>query len=148
MPSLEVGGSGVLVSALEQITLIDKSISDMEQSIKGLRERRESLEKIAIEEMTTERLEGVRAASRSWRVEYSHHMSVPADSRDAVLDAARAEGWESDVKQVNTLRLKALLAERARDAGTDARSSFVSGTRFDGLVGEFVKPVLRHVAVR
>lgn len=140
--------AGTLVSALEEATRIDKAIDEMEKAIKDLKKRREAVEKIAVEEMLTGRLEGVRAASRSWRVEWTHSMSVATDRRDEVLDAARAEGWEGDLMQVNTSRLKALLAEKAKDAGTDARASFVDGTRFEGLVGEYVRPVLRHVTVR
>jgi hypothetical protein len=145
---LSEGGVGPLVPALEQIANIDKAIDEMERSIKDLKKQRIAAEKVAVDEMLASRLDGVRAASRSWRVEWTHSMSVPADRRDEVLDAARAEGWAGELVQVNTSRLKALLSEKAKDAGTDARASFVDGTRFEGLVGEYVQPVLRHVTVR
>lgn len=113
----------------------------------ALKERREHLERLAVEEMTTQRLDGVRVAGRSWRVEWDHYVSVNEDNRKAVLEAAKERGWDAALTTVNTARLKALLKEAAKAAGTDARTPFTEGTSFKGLVGEHVAPRLRHTTV-
>lgn len=95
--------------------------------------------------MTAQRLDGVKVAGRSWRVEFDHYVSVNEDNRKAVLEAAKEEGWDAALITVNTARLKSLLKERAKAAGTDARRPFTEGGRFAGLVSEHVAPKLRHV---
>lgn len=133
--------------ALADIAAIDKQIAELNGQIDNLKERREHMERVAIEEMTTARLDGVRVAGRSWRVEHDHFLSVPEARKAAVLAAAREAGWADALTSVNTARLKALLKERAKEAGTDARVAFSEGTPFAGLVGEHVAPRLRHVSV-
>lgn len=136
-----------LHTLLAEITEIDAKVAAMNAEIGDLKERRTALEKLACEEMSEQRLDGVRVAGRSWRVEYDHHMSVATDRRDAVLEAARAVGAEETLITVNTSRLKSLLKEMAADAGTDARGRWSDGTPFAGLVSEFVAPKLRHLTV-
>jgi len=63
------------------------------------------------------------------------------------MEAARRAGLLDAVTSVNTARLKALLTERAKEAGMDASQPYSAGTEFDGLVGEYVAPKLRHVTV-
>ena len=141
-------GVAPLQSALAEIAEIDKQVAGLNDQIDRLKERRNHLEGIAIEEMTTGRLDGVKAAGRSWRIEWTHSFSAPEARKEAVMEAARSAGLLEAVTQVNTARLKALLTERAKEAGRDARQPYSAGTEFDGLVGEFVAPKLRHVTVR
>jgi hypothetical protein len=136
-----------LQSALAEISAIDKKVAEKNHEIDELKTRRDYLEKVAVEEMQTQRLDGVRAAGRSWRVEWVHGCSVPEARKEAVMDAARSAGLLDAVTQVNTARLKALLAERAKAAGRDASRAYSEGTEFEGLVGEFIAPKLRHVTV-
>jgi hypothetical protein len=105
------------------------------------------LEKIAIEEMQGQRLDGVRVAGRSWRVEWEHSCSVTEGTKEAVMEAARKAGCLDQLTSVNTARLKAVLKEQAKEAGTDASQPWSAGTPFEGLVGEYVAPRLRHVSV-
>ena len=137
-----------LQSALAEIAEIDKEVAGLNDQIDKLKERRNHLEGIAIEEMTTGRLDGVKAAGRSWRIEWTHSFSAPEARKEAVMEAARQAGLLEAVTQVNTARLKALLTERAKEAGRDARQPYSEGTEFDGLVGEYVAPKLRHVTVK
>ena len=137
-----------LQQALAEIGEIDAQVKNLNDEIDKLKERRGHLEGIAIEEMTNGRLDGVKAAGRSWRIEWSHSFSAPEARKEAVMEAARSAGLLDAVTQVNTARLKALLAERAKEAGTDPRQPYSVGTEFDGLVGEYVRPVLRHVTSR
>ena len=137
-----------LQQALAEIADIDKQIAVLNDQIDKLKERREHLEGIAVEELTTQRLDGVKAAGRSWRVEWTHSFSAPEARKEQVMEAARSAGLLEAVTQINTARLKALLTERAKEAGRDASQPYSDGTEFEGLVGEFVAPKLRHLTVR
>ena len=134
-----------LSSSLEQIAEIDRQISVAELSIKELKKRRDALAEIAVEEMTTGRLDGVRVAGRSWRIEWEHSVSATGETQDAILAAARDAGLEEQLVSVNTARLKALLKEMAKEEGRDARQPWADGTPFAGIVSEYVRPVLRHL---
>jgi predicted AAA+ superfamily ATPase len=136
-----------LQTALSEITEIDKRVAVLSDQIDELKKRRDHLESIAVEELTTQRLDGVRAAGRSWRVEWTHSCSVPEARKQAVMEAAESAGLKDAVTQVNTARLKSLLKEMATEAGTDARTPWSQGTVFEGLVGEYVQPKLRHLTV-
>lgn len=136
-----------LSEALERIAAIDREIDAAELTVKELKKKREQLAEIAVEEMTAGRLDGVRVAGRSWRVEWDHSVSATAEKQDAILAAARAAGMESQLVGVNTTRLKALLKEMHKAAGKDARQPWADGTPFAGIVSEYVRPVLRHLTV-
>jgi hypothetical protein len=136
-----------LSTALEKISVIDREIDVAELAVKELKKKRDVLANIAVEEMTAGRLDGVRVAGRSWRVEWDHSVSATADNKDAVLAAARAAGMESQLVGVNTSQLKSVLKEMHKAAGKDARDPWADGTPFAGLVSEYVRPVLRHVTV-
>lgn len=143
----EVGAS-TLATALERIADVDRQIAEHEGRIKELKRQRDSLEEIATEEMVAGRLDGVRAAGRSWRVGWEHSMSVPADRMDAVLAAARAAGVkDATLLGINTARLKTVLKEMATATGRDARLPWADGTPFAGLVGEYVRPKLHHTTL-
>jgi hypothetical protein len=136
-----------LQSALAEISTIDKEVAGLNDQIDTLKKRRGKLEEIALEEMTTQRLDGVKAAGRSWRIEWSHSFSAPEARKEQVMEAARRAGLLDEVTTVNTARLKALLVEQGKAAGKDARQPYSVGTEFEGLVGEFVRPTLRHLTV-
>lgn len=137
-----------LSTALEQISQIDREIDKAELAVKELKKKRNALESIAVEEMTAGRLDGVKVAGRSWRVEWEHSISATADNKDAVLAAARKAGMEAQLVGVNTSQLKSVLKELHKAAGKDARQPWAEGTPFAGVVSEYVHPVLRHLTVR
>jgi hypothetical protein len=137
-----------LQRALAEIGEIDAQVKNLNDEIDKLKERRNHLEGIAIEEMTNGRLDGVKAAGRSWRVEWKHYFSAPEARKEAVMEAARRAGLLDAVTSVNTARLKAELTERAKAAGKDARRLYSDGTEFEGLVGEYIQPTLMHVTSR
>jgi hypothetical protein len=136
-----------LQPVLAEIADVDRKIKELEAQVDSLEKRRSHLEKIAIEEMQGQRLDGVRVAGRSWRVEWEHSCSVTEGTKDAVMEAARKAGCLDQLTSVNTARLKAVLKEQAKEAGTDASQPWSAGTPFEGLVGEYVAPRLRHVSV-
>ena len=137
-----------LQQALAEIGEIDKRVKQLEDEVDRLAEKRAHYEAIAIEEMTNQRLDGVKAAGRSWRIEVAHRFSAPEARKEQVMEAARRAGLLDAVTSVNTARLKAELTERAKAAGKDARLPYSDGTEFEGLVGEYVEPVLRHYTSR
>jgi hypothetical protein len=137
-----------LSTALEKIAQIDREIDAAELTVKELKKKRNALESVAVEEMTAGRLDGVRVAGRSWRVEWEHSVSATAEKQDDILAAARAAGMEAQLVGVNTTRLKGLLKEMHKAAGKDARQPWAEGTPFAGVVSEYVHPVLRHLTVR
>ena len=139
--------TGPLHAALAEISEIDKKMVVLNGEIDKLKERRDSLEEIAVEELTTQRLDGVKTAGRNWRVEWTHSFSAPEARKEIVMEAARKAGLLDAVTTINTARLKALLTEKAKEAGTDPRQPFSAGTEFEGVVGEYVRPVLRHRSV-
>jgi hypothetical protein len=139
--------SASLHAVLGEITDIDKKIVELEDEVDKLKARRESLAEIAVEELTTQRFDGLKVAGRSWRVEWTHSFSAPEARKEAVMEAAKKEGLLGEVTSVNTTRLKTILIERGKAAGKDERRPYSEGTVFEGLVGEFVKPVLRHRSV-
>lgn len=136
-----------LSNVLEQITAIDRDIDLAEMRVKELKKRRDALANVAVEEMTGGRLDGVRVAGRSWRVEWEHRVSASGEHQDEVLEAARKAGLAKGLVSVNTSRLKTLLKELAKDAGRDPREPWAEGTPFAGIVSEYVQPVLRHLTV-
>lgn len=134
-----------LSSSLEQITEIDRQIGTAELEIKELKKRRDALAEVAVEELLAGKLDGVRVAGRSWRIEWEHSVSATGEKQDAILAAARDAGLEEQLVSVNTARLKALLKEMAKESGRDARQNWADGTPFAGIVSEYVRPVLRHL---
>lgn len=136
-----------LHAVLAEISDLDKQLVALNDQIDKLKARRDSLESIAVEELTTQRLDGVKVAGRSWRVEWTHSFSAPEARKEAVMEAARKAGLLDAVTTVNTARLKTLLTEQAKEAGKDARQPYSAGTEFEGVVGEYVRPVLRHRSV-
>lgn len=136
-----------LTRTLEDIVAIDAEINAAEESLKELKRRRRSLAAIAVEDISTQRLERVSVAGRSWRLKENLHLSVPKDRRDAVLEAARAVGIEDAITTVATTTLKAWLEERAKEAGREAGLPFTAGTPFEGLVSEFVETELRFTTL-
>lgn len=138
-----------LQSVLAEITALDKKIAEMNGEVDNLKTRRDALEKLAVEEIQAQRLDAVKVAGRSWRIEWSHSCSVPEDRKAAVIEAAKKLGKPELVDaltQVNTARLKAVLKEMAGDAGKGP-TLHSAGTVFEGLVGEYVQPKLRHLTV-
>ena len=147
MSSSEDLADTTLQPVLAEITDVDKQIKELDGQIETLKKRRTHLEKLAVEEMQTQRLDGVRVAGRSWRVEWEHSCSVTEGTKEAVMEAARKAGCLEALTSVNTARLKSFLKEQSREAGTDASQPWSAGTPFEGLVGEYVAPRLRHVSV-
>ena len=134
-----------LSTVLEEIKSLDDEIGTASAHLANMKKKRDSLEKLAIEEIESQRIDGVRVAGRSWRVQEELRLSVPKDQRKAVLDAAGKLGISEEITTVAIPTLNSWLSERAKEAGREAGQPFAKGTPFDGLVSEYVEPKLRHV---
>ena len=132
--------------ALEAITDLDREIKAAEAAIKEKKALRAHYEGLAIEEMQTQRLDGVKASGRQWRIEIEHSINFASGSKSEVLAAARRAGLE-DLITIQTSSLKSYLKQRSNDEGRGKDSPWADGTEFAGLVGEYIRPVLRHVSV-
>ena len=85
-----------LQSALAEIANLDKAMAELNDKIDELKKRRDHLERIAIEEMTTQRLDGVKAAGRSWRIEWTHSFSAPEARKEAIELSTGAQKAKAD----------------------------------------------------
>lgn len=130
---------------LAEISEIDGSLDNLSIEEKRLKKRREYLAKLAVDEMQESRLDGVKVAGRSWRIEQEHSMSIPKDSRQAAIEVAERLGIADDMVTLITGTLKTYLRERATEAGKPKDAGWAEGTEFDGIVSEYVRPVLRHL---
>lgn len=135
-----------LTEALAKVAEIDKALAALNAQIDDLKKERTALEEVAVQAMIDQRLDGVKVAGRSWRIDYDHYVSVGEERKELVMRAAKAAGLDAELISVNTARLKSLLKEMAD--GRDARARYSDGTPFEGIVGEHVAPRLRHVTVR
>ena len=143
-PSTEASTLADLSARLTEVESIDTQVRDLEERIKTLKKRRDYLEKLCVEDMTTSGADGLRVAGRTWRVSWEHSVSATAATRDDLLEAAEAFGISrDDITTVNTARLKALIKELAEAQGKDIRQPWTAGTPLEGIAGEYVAPRLR-----
>lgn len=137
-----------LANILTEVADLDKQTDKLKAEMKRIVARRSRLEEMAVEEMASSGLDGVKAAGRSWRVEPKHHLSVPTDRRDETLEAARQMGIKTEtLVSISTGRLRAELKEAAERAGRDTRRPYSEGTPMDGVVSEYVQQTLCHLTL-
>lgn len=112
--------------------------------LKKLDTELERLESLAAEQLGASGLDGCRVAGRTWWVDETLYVSTADADRTELIEAANAEGL-SDAITVNTSTIKSFLVERAKSSGGSVSDAAV-GTRFDGLVSQYVKVRLRSRA--
>lgn len=95
----------------------------------------EQLEPLAVEAMKASGLDGVTAHGKSWYFRETVGVSIPAECRAAIVEAAGREGL-GDFVTVNTTTLKSWLVERWKEAG-QPDGSVADGTAFAGLIKEY-----------
>jgi len=142
----EEAPAGGLAKLLADIVSQREAKDEMTNVVKGMEKRLEQLEMLAAEQIAASGLDKCRVAGKTWWVDQTLLLSVSKSNRDAVIEAARAEGLDDELITVNTSTLKAWLAERCKANGSDLAEATV-GTAFAGLVEEFVKVRLRSVTV-
>lgn len=133
--------NGVLADVLGRVAEKMTEIAAAEQVVKRLEKELEELEGQATEQLGLSGLERCTVAGKTWWRDETLLCSSLKEYREEMLEAARAEKLE-DAIAVNTATLKAWLTERAKARNIPLEDA-VKGTRFDGLVSQFVKIRLR-----
>ena len=137
--------NGVLADVLGRVAEKMTEIASAEQVVKRLEKELEELEGQATEQLGLSGLERCTVAGKTWWRDETLLCSSLKEYREKMLEAARAENLE-DAIAVNTATLKAWLTERAKARNIPLEDA-VKGTRFDGLVSQFVKVRLRSRTV-
>jgi hypothetical protein len=102
----------------------------------------ERLEDLASEQLGASGLDGCRVAGRTWWLDETLYVSTADANREELIAAAQAERL-NDAITVNTSTIKSFLVERAKAIGSGSLVDAVAGTKFDGLVNQYVKTRLR-----
>jgi hypothetical protein len=131
------GLSALLARLVERQAARDVVAGQLKQMEKELDE----LESQAAEQLGASGLDGCRVAGKTWWVDEALRLSLTKDKREELIEAAEAEGLE-DAVTVNNATVKSWLTERAKESGCPLEDA-VKGTRFEGLVGQFVEVRLR-----
>jgi hypothetical protein len=133
--------NGVLADVLGRVAEKMTEIAAAEQVVKRLEKELAELEGQATEQLGMSGLERCTVAGKTWWRDEALLVSSLKDYREEMLEAAKAEKLD-DAIAVNTATLKAWLTERAKARNIPLEDA-VKGTRFDGLVSQFVKIRLR-----
>ena len=113
--------------------------------LKAIERELDELESKAAEELGMSGLDGCRVAGKTWWIDEALRLSLTRENREKLIEAAEAEGLE-DAVTLNNATVKAWLTERAKVSGCPLEDA-VKGTRFEGLVGQFVEVRLRSRTV-
>jgi hypothetical protein len=135
------GLSALLARLVEQQTARDIVAGQLKAMDKEL----EGLESQAAEQLGLSGLDGCRVAGKSWWIDEALRLSLVGADREELLKAAKAEKLE-DAVTLNPATVKAWLVERAKEKGCPLEDA-VKGTRFEGLVGQYVEVRLRSRTV-
>jgi hypothetical protein len=112
--------------------------------LKSVEKELESLESLASEQLGASGLDGCRVAGKTWWIDEALYVSAPKENREKIIEAAEGEGLQ-DAVSVNTATIKSWLSERAKRLDTSLDDAAV-GTKFEGLISQFVKVRLRSRA--
>ena len=135
------GLSALLARVVEQQTARNEQAAKLKAMDKEL----ERLESQAAEQLGASGLDGCRVAGKTWWIDEALRLTVVGADREKLLEAAKAEKLE-DAVTLNTATLKTWLKERSEQNGCSLEDA-VKGTRFDGLVGQYVEIRLRSRVV-
>jgi len=127
-----------LVAALDAVNTA-KAIKDTtDAAAKAAGRVLDEVEGVAIELLAMSGMDRVTCAGKTWWLRDFWGLSVPAENRQAVIEAVEAAG-AIDLVTVNTTSLKAYLIEQAGEAAGEGirPESIVRGTPFEGLVSEY-----------
>jgi hypothetical protein len=138
---------GALCDLLAEVARLRSAKEEADARAKDAGQTLDRMERLALESLGASGLDGCKVAGRTWWLQESLRLSINADQREKVLEAAKKEGIAEEITTVATATLKAWLSERAAKKGRSKGESFVTGTAFAGLVTEFVEPQLRSRAL-
>lgn len=122
-----------LSETLERVAALYDEKAEVEKVLKGIKQRIEQAESIAVEQLAASGLDGVRAAGKAWYLRDFYSVSIPPDLKADAVRIANENGLE-DYVSVNTASLKAWLKEQHEERGGE---TLAAGTPFDGIVSEY-----------
>jgi len=122
-----------LSETLERVAALYDEKAEAEKFLKGIKQRIEQAESIAVEQLAASGLDGVRAAGKAWYLRDFYSVSIPPDRKADAVRIANENGLE-DYVSVNTASLKAWLKEQHEERGGE---TLAAGTPFEGIVSEY-----------
>ena len=137
--------NGQLSDVLARVADKMREVEAAEQVVKRLDKELAALESQATEQLGVSGLERCTVAGKTWWRDETLLCSALKENREELIEAAKAEKLE-DAISVNTATLKSWLTERARARDIPLEDA-AKGTRFDGLISQFVKVRLRSRSV-
>lgn len=128
-------------SILEKVAEAKRRKEQIAAELKTVNDELDSLESLAIEQIQASGLDGCKAAGASWWITSTLRLSVPKENRDAVMEAAKAEGLADEIITVQTATLKSWLSERLAKAKAEGKhlEKASDGTPFSGLLSEYIE---------
>lgn len=137
----QIADSQRLSKLLERVAELQAEKDRISAEAKAVNKQLEQVEQLAVEALAASGLDGVRAAGKSWYTREFYSVNIPAENKEAVLEAAQEACPE--LVGVNTTSLKSWLIENRRASEGDALN-LAAGTPFDGLVTEYREVRLSH----
>ena len=134
-----------LSSLLEAVATKQAEKAEADAKAKAISKELAQLEALAVEQLAASGLEGVRCAGKTWGTREFVSVTVPAEHKKAVVEAAERAGLR-EFMAVNTSTLKSWLLERPRDTA-EFDEGIAAGTPSDGLVREYREVRLSHRTV-
>ena len=122
-----------LSETLERVAALYDEKAEAEKVLKGIKQRIEQAESLAVEQLAASGLDGVRAAGKAWYLRDVYSVSIPADRKAEAVRIANENGLE-DYVSVNTASLKSWLIEQHKERGGE---TLAAGTPWDGIVSEY-----------
>ena len=122
-----------LSETLERVAALYDEKAEVEKVLKGIKQRIDQAESIAVEQLAASGLDGVRAAGKSWYLRDFYSVSIPPDRKADAVRIANENGLE-DYVAVNTASLKSWLIEQHKERGGE---TLAAGTPWDGIVSEY-----------
>lgn len=137
--------NGLLADALASVAEKMGELAAAEEVVKRLGKELNELEGKATEQLAISGLERCTVAGKTWWRDEALRVNSLKEFREEMIKAAMAEKLE-DAISVNTATLKSWLTERSKALDIPLEDA-VKGTRFDGLVSQFVQVRLRSRTV-
>jgi hypothetical protein len=131
----------MLSGLLERIVEKQKARDAASAALKTMDREIEELENQAAEQLGASGLDGCRVAGKTWWIDQALRLSMVGANREKLIEAAKAEKLD-DAVTLNPATVKAWLNERAKESGCPLDEAVI-GTKFEGLVGQYVETRLR-----
>lgn len=142
--NVQRSGEMQLSGILERVAGLIAEKDRLEAEVSRVKKSLKEIEQLAVEQLASSGLDGVRAAGKAWYIREFVGLSVPKENRERVVEAARAAGLD-DFIAVNTSSLKTWLKEQRENDSEGG--DLAAGTPFEGLLSEYREVRLSHLTL-